>query len=77
MQHASMECGHGLTLRVDLLGNLERVAVGKVGVGGRDCQDEAVVFADELEEHRSDLHLDICRLVTHRHLGHAGQIDQG
>lgn len=63
-------------MRVNFFCNFKRIAVGKVGVGGRDCQDETVVFADELEEHRSDLHLDVGWLVTHRNLGHARKIDQ-
>lgn len=43
-----------LTLRIDLFADLQRVRVGEVGVGGRDGQDQAVLFGDELQQHVSD-----------------------
>lgn len=43
-----------LTLRIDLFADLQRVRVGEVSVGGRDGQDQAVLFGDELQQHVSD-----------------------
>ena len=66
-----------LTLGVDLLSDLERVRVGKVGVGRRYGEYETALLADKLEQHGADLDLNVCRLVPHRDLGHAGQVNQG
>jgi len=68
-----MDC---LTLRVDLFGDLEGVGIGEVCVGRRDGEDEAVLFADELQQHVPDLNLNVWRLITHWNLRHARQIDQ-
>ena len=67
----------GCTLGVHLLGDLEGVGVSQIGVGGRDRQDEAALLADELQQHVSDLVLNVHGLVTHRHLRHAREVDQG
>jgi len=69
--------GRGLALGVDLLGDLQSVRVGEVGVGRRDGQKEAVVFGDELKEHLFDLILDVGRLIPNRDLCHPGKIHQG
>lgn len=59
------------TLRVDLLGDLQSVRVGQVSVGRRDGQDEAALLGDELHQHVPDLVLDVLRLVSDGHFGHA------
>lgn len=63
-------------LRIDLLGQLQRIGVGQIGVGRRHRQYQARVLANELEDHRLDLGLDVDRLVADRHLCQARQIDQ-
>ncbi len=62
--------------RVDALRQLDRVGGGDVGGGGRDGEDDRVGVLDVLEHHRPQLHLDVGRLVAHRHLRHAGEIDE-
>lgn len=66
-----------ITLWVDLLGDLQSVRVGQVGVGGRDGQDEAALLGDELQQHVADLVLDVVGLVSDGHFGHPGKIDEG
>ena len=66
-----------LTLRVHLLGYFEGVRVGQVTVGRGDGQDQTALLSDELQQHFSDLVLDVLRLVPHRHFGHPRQVDQG
>lgn len=71
-------CPRGLlTLRVHLLGNLESVGVGQVSVGRGNSQDQTALLGDELHQHVPDLVLDVRRLVSHRHFGHPGQVNQG
>lgn len=62
---------------VDLLGQLEGIRVGQVHVGGRHGEDEAALPADELQDHVLDLVLNVWRLVPHRHLGDAREVDEG
>ena len=66
-----------VTVRVDALGELQRVRRGHVRVGRGDRQDEAGLLADELHDHVPDLVLDVGGLVAHGDLGQAGQVDQG
>lgn len=66
-----------LTLRVHLLCDLERVRVGEVHVGWGDGQDQAALLGDELQQHVSNLVLDVMGLVAHGDLGHPGQVDEG
>ena len=63
-------------LRVHLARHLDRVAVRQVSVGRSDCHDNAVRLANELQHHATDDHLDVLRLVAHRHARDARQIDQ-
>lgn len=72
---ASCECLL-LTLRVHVLGQLESVRVGQVGVGWSDGQDQAALPGDELHDHVPDLLLDVGRLVAHGHLGDPRQVDE-
>lgn len=78
----SLMCAYGgwhrwITLGINIFGQFQCIRVGEVGVGWCHCQDEAVFLADELHNHVPDLVLDICRLVTDRHLGDARQIYEG
>ena len=57
-------------------GHLQGVGGGQVLVGGGHRQDEAGVPADELHDHVVDLGPDVRRLVPHRNLCHARQVDQ-
>lgn len=66
-----------LTLRVHLLGYLEGVRVGQVSVGRSDGEDQTALLGDELQQHVSDLVLDVLRLVPHGHFGHPRQVDEG
>lgn len=66
-----------LTLRIHLLCDLERVGVGEVGVGRGDGQDQTALLGDELQQHFSDLVLDVVGLVAHGDLGHPGEVDEG
>lgn len=66
-----------LTLRVHLFGYLERIGVGQVSVGWGDSQDQTALLSDELQQHVSDLVLNVQGLVSHCNLGHARQVDQG
>lgn len=63
------------TVRVDLLGDLQSVRSGKVSVGWSDSQDETCFLGDELEQHVFNLRLNVNRLVSHRNLGQARQVD--
>ena len=64
------------TVRINRLGQIKRVRGGQVCVGRRDGQDEAGLLGDELHDHVPDLGLNVHRLVAHRDLGQAGQVDQ-
>ena len=65
-----------LTLRIGLPGHLQGVRRGQVLVSRGHRQDEASVPADELHDHVVDLRPDVRRLVPHRDLCHARQVDQ-
>ena len=66
-----------LTLRVHFLGYFKSIRVGQVSVGWGYGEDQATLLGDELQQHVSDLVLDIRRLVPHSHFGHPRQVDQG
>lgn len=63
-------------LRVDLFGQLERITVGQIGVGGRDGQNQTRFLADELKDHALDLVLNVGWLIADRYLRQTGQIDK-
>lgn len=65
------------TVRVDLLGDLQSVRGGKISVGRSDSQDKTCFLGDKLEQHVLDLRLYVNRLVSHRYLGQARQVDHG
>jgi hypothetical protein len=52
------------SFRVDGSCELETVRVGQIGVGRSDGEDDGVGLGDELEEHVSDLLLNVSRLVA-------------
>mmetsp|Transcript_56328 Transcript_56328/g.138247 ORF Transcript_56328/g.138247 Transcript_56328/m.138247 type:complete len:251 (-) Transcript_56328:10-762(-) len=66
-----------LPLRVHFTRDLEPVGVGEVLVGGGDGQDDAVGARDDVEDHAADHFGDVVRLIPHRHLGEAWEVDQG
>lgn len=65
------------TVRVDLLGDLQSVRGGKISVGRSHSQDKTCFLGDKLEQHVLDLRLYVNRLVSHRYLGQARQVDHG
>lgn len=73
----AMQCVVLQTVRVDLLGDLQSVGGGQISVGRSDGQDETSFLGDELEQHVLDLRLYVNRLVSHRYLGQARQVDHG
>ena len=64
------------TLWINFFGDLQRIRIGQICVGGGHSEDEAVWFGDELHEHSADLKLNVLRLVTHSDFCHARQIDK-
>lgn len=66
-----------LSLGVYLARQLQTVGVGQILVGRGHGQDDSVGLADVLEHHILDLALNVLRLVSDRHLGQTGQIDEG
>ena len=64
------------TLWIDFLGNLQSIRVGKIWVCRSDGKYETVFSANKLQKHRTNLNLDVWRLVTDWHFGHARQINQ-
>mmetsp|Transcript_20856 Transcript_20856/g.52969 ORF Transcript_20856/g.52969 Transcript_20856/m.52969 type:complete len:236 (+) Transcript_20856:1619-2326(+) len=65
-----------LPLRIHVTCDTQGVGVGQVGIGRCDGQDQAVLPLDVPHDKVSDLRLDVCRLVTDRHLGQSRQIDK-
>ena len=65
------------SLRVDFSRQLQPIRVRQILVARRDRQNDATRLRDILKQHISDLLLDILRLITDRHLGDTGQIDEG
>lgn len=55
-------------VRVDVLGRLEALGGGHVGVSGAHGQDDGVRVRDVLQDQRPDLLLDVVRLVANRNL---------
>ncbi|KAF3846241.1 hypothetical protein F7725_003319 [Dissostichus mawsoni] len=68
-----MWCAHTLCY-VSVAGS---VRVGQVGVGRSDGQDQTALLGDELQEHVSDLVLDVYGLVSNGNLSHSREVDQG
>ena len=66
-----------MSFGVDLASQLQTVRVGQISVGRGDGEDDGVGLLDVLEDHVSDLSLDIARLISDGDLGQPGQIDQG
>jgi len=62
---------------VDFTSKLETIRVGQIRVGGSDCENDGVGLGDELENHVTNLTLDVPGLVTDRDLGETGKIDKG
>ena len=75
--HLGEDADGALALGVHLSGQLQAVRVGEIDVGGGDGQDDGVGLLDVLEDHVSDLALDIAGLVANGHAGQAGKIDEG
>jgi len=67
----------GPTHLQEFIEQAEGIRVGQVCVGRGNGQDQTALLGDELQQHVSDLMFDILWLVTHSHLGHPRQIDQG
>ena len=66
-----------LALRIHLPRHLQTIRIRQIGVRSSDGKDDTVRLGDVLEEHLSNLLLNIPRLVTDGHLGETGQIDKG
>mmetsp|Transcript_160689 Transcript_160689/g.390342 ORF Transcript_160689/g.390342 Transcript_160689/m.390342 type:complete len:229 (-) Transcript_160689:13-699(-) len=62
-------------LRIDLERHLERIRVGDVSVRRSHGKDHRRGVRDVLAAHRTNLCLDICGLISHRHLGDARQVN--
>lgn len=58
-----------LSVRIDSTSELESVRVGQIRVGSGDGEDDRVGLGDELEEHVTNLLLDVSRLVSDWDLG--------
>jgi len=67
--HLGQHSDRPLSVRIDSSSELETVRVGQIGVGSGDGENDSVGFGDELEEHISNLLLDVSRLISDGDLG--------
>lgn len=74
--HLCQDTDCPLTLRIHLPSKLQTVRIGQILIRCGDGQDDRVRLLDIFQDHLLDLPLDISGLVSHRHLGQTGQIDQ-
>lgn len=56
------------TLGVDITGKTKTVRVGKIDIGGSDCQNDGVGLGDVFDNHVPDLFFNILRLVSNGQL---------
>ena len=65
------------SFRVNFSRQLQPIRVRQILITRSDRQNDTARLRDILQQHIPDLLLDIFRLITDGHLGHAGQIHEG
>lgn len=65
------------TCRIDFLGQFQSIRIGQINVGRGNGQDEATRFSDIGEDHATNLHFNVDRLVPDGNFRQARQINQG
>ena len=65
-----------LTLWINFFGNLQSIWIGQIRICWSYSKYQAALGCDELEQHASNLNLDVWRLVAHWNFGHSRKINQ-
>ena len=66
-----------MAVRIDGLGKFERIGIGQIGIGGSDCENNGIGIGNVRQTHFSNQVFNVVGLISHGHLGHSGQIDEG
>ncbi len=62
------EIGEGDTFRIKLFSQLEGIRIRKIGIGGRNSQDNRIGLCDVMLNHLPDLLFNVGRLISYGNL---------